>query len=96
MFLNLLSSFVESFVMCIVSDTSTQAVSVFAIQVRFTAASATNCVMLGDNTNTNCIHQFDWPTENTDVATNGATTSSRTHVESAEYNKGLGDYTVSV
>lgn len=51
--------------------------------------------MLGNNTNTNCAHAFDWPVENYDAGTNGATTSSRTDVRSAVYNKGVGDYTVS-
>jgi hypothetical protein len=78
------------------SDTAALAVSTFGIQVRYTSAVATDCVMLGDNTNTNCAYEFAWPVANDDVATNGATTSSRTDVQSAAYNKGVGDYTVRV
>jgi hypothetical protein len=76
------------------SVTATLAVSTFGVQVRYTSASATDCVMVGDNSLTNCAHSFEWPTENTETSTNGATTTSRTDVQSAEYNKGMGDYTV--
>ena len=63
--------------------------------MRYTTAAATDCVMLGDNTNTNCAHPFAWPAANDEVATNGAVTTSRTDVQAALYNKGVGDYTVS-
>jgi hypothetical protein len=77
------------------SDTSALAVSTFGIQVRYTTAISTDCVMLGDNSLTNCAHAFAWPAANSEVSTNGNTTSSRTDVQTAAYNKGVGDYTVS-
>jgi hypothetical protein len=77
------------------SDTASAAVDTFGIQVRFTSADATDCVMLGSNSAVDCSHVFEWPLVNSDILTNGQTTSNRTDVQSAEYSKGVGDYTVS-
>ena len=77
------------------SETVTLAVSTFGVQVRFTSAASNDCVMLGNNSNTNCAHDFEWPASYDAVSTNGETSSSLTDVQSAEYNKGVGDYTVS-
>jgi hypothetical protein len=78
------------------SDDTSLAVSTFGIQIRFTSASDTDCVMLGNNSNANCIHVFDWPASHDDASTNGAISQSLTDVQSAEYDKGVGDYSICI